>query len=461
MVVVQIAYLLTFWLGTLPQGTLGFSIEPRLLLQKQIPTATALYERSNTASSQETPMSTSSSTPHDMLSRRDALKQTAVAVGSGAAAASVMLSPTLSARAATKGDAVPISATWSAVDGLNSNDDKTVAFDYSAYKAMKDDPSRTPYFQKAIEGRLGNDPESMVVLDLGTGPFALFALIAAQSGAGKVYAIEANPEAAASARQYVKKAGYDDVITIVEGFSTEVKLPEKVNFCIAEIIGSISTEEGAYATVRDAHQRFLKNPNNANSWIPCRIQTYAAPASYNLHNLLRPPDFDWTKLKGQPVRFNCRDTGLELLADPVLVEDVVFGDIVTKEQETRNQKKEITFTVDSERIKENVLPLQAEFRRGGNSVVDSEVLAINTAHSLSGIALWPRLFLDDNTVIDSRHYGDGAHQRSHWQTVLPIMSADPVGDLKGGEQVKVTFDFKLPTDVSQPPVYSIQGSVQY
>ena len=50
----------------------------------------------------------------------------------------------------------------------------------------------------------------MTVLDLGTGPYALFALQAAQAGAGKVFAIEGNPYAAAVARQTIKKAGYDD-----------------------------------------------------------------------------------------------------------------------------------------------------------------------------------------------------------------------------------------------------------
>jgi len=81
------------------------------------------------------------------------------------------------------------------------------SFDPSAYKAMKDDPTRTPFFKEAIVNRLGNDPESKVVLDLGTGPFALFALIAAKAGAGMVYAIEADPRAAASFRAFVKTSG--------------------------------------------------------------------------------------------------------------------------------------------------------------------------------------------------------------------------------------------------------------
>ena len=358
---------------------------------------------------------------------------------------------------------VPFGASWKAVDGLNSLDSKSqfVSFDMSAYKAMRDDATRTPQFQKAIENRLGDNPEDKVVVDLGTGPFALFAIIAAQLGAKKVYAIEASPEAAQSARAFVKKSGYDDIVTVLEGFSTDITLEEKADFCIAEIVGSIASEEGAYATIRSAHENLVKEPNKDSSWIPSRIQTYAAPASYTLHNLFGPPEFDWDKLNGEPVRFNCRDKGLGLLADPVLVEDISFAQILSKEQNERNQKREISFKVDAERMEENQMEFFKEFRRGNSSPKDSEVYADKTAHSMTGIALWPRIILDDSIVIDSRRFGDGGHQKSHWQSVLPIMNSRPIGNLKGGEQISVTCDFTVPESILTPPSYSIKGNVKY
>lgn len=354
------------------------------------------------------------------------------------------------------------SASWTAVDGLNSLDSQSqfVSFDASAYKAMRDDPTRTPQFQKAIEQRLGDNPEEMVVVDLGTGPFALFAIIAAQLGAGKVYAIEASPDIAQSARATIKKAGFDDIITVVEDFSTNVSLEQKADFVIAEIVGSVASEEGAYATIKSAHSKLLKDPNNDKSWIPSRIQTYAAPASYTLHNLFGPPEFDWSKLK-DPVRFNCRDKGLELLSDPVLVEDISFSQILTKEQDERNKQKSITFTVDADRMEENQKALFQEFRRGNSSAKDSEVLARKTAHSMSGIALWPRIILNDDIIIDSRAYGDGAHQRSHWQTVLPIVNDRPIENLNGGEKIVASVEFELPENILKPPKYSIKGSVNF
>jgi len=388
-----------------------------------------------------------------MISRRDAL---ITAAGLAALVAS--------APAAIAADtSVPIKASWSSVDGLNSNSDDFVSFDMSAYKAMEQDPTRTPLFRKAIEQRLAAAPsESLVALDLGTGPVALFAIIAAELGAKQVYAIEANPAVAASARDVIRKAGWTDVITVLEGFSTDITLPEKADFCIAEICGSVATEEGAYATIRDAHTRFLKEPENAANWIPSRIQTYAAPASYGLHNLFGPPEFDWMKLNGEPVRFNCRDPGLQLLADPVLVEDLSFCSILSKAQDDlMNKQQDLAFIIDAKRMEQNQPLLYDEFRRGNSSPAESERLASETAHSLSGIALWPRLFLGDDIMIDSRGYPSGTPQRSHWQTVLPIMSGRPVGGLIGGEKVVVALNFDVPKSVTKSSKYSMDGRVEF
>lgn len=402
-----------------------------------------------------------------LTSRRDVFSN----VGAGLAVANTVFlasTPRVSAAALPESAdsilSVPIQASWSAIDGLNSNSDDFVSFDMAAYKAMEQDPTRTPLFRKAIEQRMAaSPPDSLVALDLGTGPVALFAIIAAELGAKHVYAIEANPAVAASARTAIDKAGWTDIITLLEGFSTDVVLPEPADFCIAEICGSVATEEGAYATIRDAHVRqFLKDPERAANWIPSRIQTYAAPASYTLHNLFGPPEFDWMKLNGEPVRFNCRDPGLQLLADPVLVEDVSFNTILSKEQDALiNKQQDITFTIDANRMEQNQPLLYDEFRRGNSSPGDSKRLAIETAHSLSGIALWPRLVLGNDIWIDSRGYPSGASQRSHWQTVLPIMSSRPVGGLVGGEKVVISVQFDVPKAVTKASKYKIDGRVDF
>jgi len=54
----------------------------------------------------------------------------------------------------------------------------------------------------------------------------------------------------------------------LEGFSTKIDLPEKADLCAAEIVGSIASEESAYATIRDAYARHMKVPERTSSWIP-------------------------------------------------------------------------------------------------------------------------------------------------------------------------------------------------
>lgn len=416
-----------------------------------------------------------------ILNRREVLSRASrtVAVAGSAASSSAV---GLTTPAAADGEDIeeplaspqPISASWTATQGLNSlsSENSFVSFDPSAYAAMRDDQSRTPQFRRAIQNRLSSAPDgpsSVSVLDLGTGPFALLAIIAAEAGAGKVYAIEANPSAAKSAREAVAKAGFNDIVTILEGFSTDVVLSEKVDVVLAEIVGSVATEEGAYATILDAHKRFLKNPKDPASWIPNRIQTYAAPASYLLHGLMGPPEFDWSKLAGEPVRFNCRDEGLQLLSDPALVEDVKFDECDGtggRKAGPPGGKVNLAFVIDPERIEDNELGFYVEVKRasraGGQPLTDSvaKKLGRTTARSITGVALWPRLFLDETTVISSRKYPSGDHQKSHWQTVLPIMCDRPVQGVRGGDKVVVDVDFDFVTDkVDRAPRYKMNGEV--
>jgi hypothetical protein len=227
----------------------------------------------------------------------------------------------------------------------------------------------------------------------------------------------------------------------------------QADFAVAEIVGSIASEEGAYATILDA-RRFLKNPSDPSSWIPNRIQTYASPASYTLHNLFTPPAFDWGKLNGEPVRFNCRDEGLQLLSTPVLIEDINFANPTGGAW----KKKDVTFTIDPDRVEKNEQAFLAEFQRGRLPKEEVDKLSVATAHSFSGVALWPRLLLESSVEINSRQYPEGGHQRSHWQTVLPIMSDTPV-KLNGGDEVRVTFDFDVSEKVTQPARYRISGNV--
>ena len=397
------------------------------------------------------------------VSRRSAL----ISAAKSASAALVALSIDPSRVFASEQTITPITAAWKSIDGLNTmeeNNKNFVGFDGKAYQAMISDQTRTPKFYKAMEERIVDGQTT--VLDLGTGPFAIFAIRAAELGAKKVYAIEANKEAARVAQETIDKKGYSDIITVLEGFSTDIELPEKVDLIVAEIIGSIASEEGVVATIADAHKRFAKNPTSAKSWIPTRVQTYASPASYTLHNMFGPPGFDWNKLEGEPVRFSCRDLGLQLLSDPQLVEDVEFADILNY---GKGKNKVLKFTVDETRTKENTEALVKELQRNQLGKSEATRMAVATGSSFTGLAFWPRLILsekdtgENSITITSREFPDGGHQRSHWQTVLPIMKDRPV-PVQGGDIIEVTANFDVPsggskTDVTTPASYKLEGTV--
>jgi hypothetical protein len=111
-------------------------------------------------------------------------------------------------------------------------------------------------------------------VEIGTGSRAPLALMCAEAGAKKVYAIEAIEEAAKEAARLIKSKNLEHKIQVIAGYSTVVELPEPADICISEIIGNIGSSEGAISIINSA-AHFFKDKIRS---IPERCATLMAPA---------------------------------------------------------------------------------------------------------------------------------------------------------------------------------------
>jgi type I protein arginine methyltransferase len=125
-------------------------------------------------------------------------------------------------------------------------------YDILTYGRMIKDPLRFPAYLEALRRTV--KPGS-VVLDMGTGP-GIMALLACRFGARKVYAIEPDPIIQV-AREIAAGNGLAGRIEFIEGFSTHVSLPERVDVIVSDLNGILPWYQQHLRAAADARQRFL------------------------------------------------------------------------------------------------------------------------------------------------------------------------------------------------------------
>jgi amino acid adenylation domain-containing protein/non-ribosomal peptide synthase protein (TIGR01720 family) len=126
-------------------------------------------------------------------------------------------------------------------------------YDELLYYAMTHDEIRNRSYQAAINRAV----KGKVVLDIGAGADAVLSRFCIEGGAERVYAIELREDAWCHAAELVENLGLTNRIILINADSTLVQLPEKVDVCVSEILGTIGSSEGAVSILNDA-RRFLK-----------------------------------------------------------------------------------------------------------------------------------------------------------------------------------------------------------
>lgn len=143
-------------------------------------------------------------------------------------------------------------------------------FDFlSVHKEMLTDTIRIEAYTKAIKNLVR---PGKTVVDVGTGT-GILAILCAKAGARRVYAIEYRP-IIDLAKQIARKNGCADRITFLRGDSRHVKLPEKVDVVVSEVIGHCILDENMLDSVIDAGCRFLKKGGQV---IPQMVEMFFAP----------------------------------------------------------------------------------------------------------------------------------------------------------------------------------------
>ncbi len=291
-------------------------------------------------------------------------------------------------------------------------------YDELLYYAMTKDERRNSSYKAAIN-RLVKDK---VVLDLGTGKDVIWARYCVEAGAKKVYAIEVLEEAYKQAEAYVKELGLQEKIVLIHGDSTKVQLPEKIDVCVSNIIGTIGSSEGVIPILNDAW-RLLKNNG---VMIPQRCITKIAVVSLpdELLNNLGFPEVAayYTKKVFNQAGFNF-DLRLCLRNFPrsnVISEAGIFEDLDFNS------------------------PIETEYRR--------EVgLTIDRSSRFDGFLLWLNLETNAGEMIDTLE-----HEYSWLPVYLPVFH--PGVEVSEGDRIEAVCSVTLSNNNLNPD-YRIEGSL--
>jgi protein arginine N-methyltransferase 1 len=152
-------------------------------------------------------------------------------------------------------------------------------YDLAAYGSMIAFKARTSAYARALEAHV--TPGS-VVLEIGAGT-GILSFLACRAGASKVYAIESE-DIIQLARETAADNGFSSRIEFIQGLSTEIELPEKVDGIVCDLHGILPVFGKSIVSILDARDRFLK----PGGWIlPARETMWAALACCpSLHDSL-------------------------------------------------------------------------------------------------------------------------------------------------------------------------------
>lgn len=163
-------------------------------------------------------------------------------------------------------------------------------YNIHSYGGMIRDSIRTDAYARALRECV--TPDS-VVLDMGTG-VGIWAMLACQYGARKVYAVDPN-NVIQIAREFAAANGCADRIEFIQDMTTRISLPEQADVIVASMQGILPMFEQNLTSIIDARNRLLAPggrmiPEQETLWaVPVESQKcydeFAMPWSDNSYGL--------------------------------------------------------------------------------------------------------------------------------------------------------------------------------
>ncbi|KAF8821011.1 hypothetical protein IE077_002568 [Cardiosporidium cionae] len=203
----------------------------------------------------------------------------------------------------------------------------TSRFKIQNHCGMTTDKHRMEFYQKAInELSLGKS-----VLEIGTGPFAVWAINAARAGATSVTALEVSKTAAAEAEAIVRMYGYEN-IQVKNSYSKEYAFEKQYDLIVHEIIGDFVGNEGVADIISDVQRRTGSLPRS----IPRAARSYISPVTFpEPHHIKFPHSKFYQRTIVSPSKKMLQSVGL--VYSPLLLSEFQAFEVLNFEEELETQ----------------------------------------------------------------------------------------------------------------------------
>jgi hypothetical protein len=278
---------------------------------------------------------------------------------------------------------------------------------------MLDDRIRTSRYLEGIREVVGPGD---VVVDIGTGSGVL-AMAAAQAGAERVYAIEASA-IGETARKNFEANGLADRITLLQGWSTRLELPERADVLVSEIIGNEPLGEDVLEITSDARRRMLKPDARM---VPGKVRIFGlpvtVPASEIAKRMITPETLqnwrDWYGMDFGPLAEVSRESSASFFIKP--------------------QK-----TSAWEILGEPVLLAEVDLSQVERPLIDNTTAGVATAEGeLNGLMVYFDLELSSTTRLSTHPWEVDEH--CSWHNM--VWNLEPLR-LQAGDRFEVTYQYR-------------------